>query len=195
MTPTGPFTSDVPFLFCRLAITLLTRCSRADSCAQHIHIGQELEPEPTPAEIWSGPEPILHPSSKARRSTGLRASGFGAHYGGGGVEEEEPFDSAHESRTMSGMAVRTERIEARIDPDSAERIRYASALEHTSMSGFLVAAAAEKAERVIAEHAYTLVPGDYFDRLLEVLDQPAEPMPELAAVARREREHPRFRRT
>jgi len=95
---------------------------------------------------------------------------------------------------MSGMASRTERIEARIDPDSAERIRYASALEHTSVSGFMVAAAAEKAERVIAEHACTLVPGDYFDRLLEILDQPAEPVPELAAVARREREQPRFRR-
>jgi uncharacterized protein (DUF1778 family) len=97
-------------------------------------------------------------------------------------------------RTMSGMASRTERIEARIDPDSAERIRYASALEHTSLSGFMVAAAAEKAERVIADHAYTLVPSDYFDRLLEVLDEPAEPVPEIAAVARREREQPRFRR-
>ena len=76
-------------------------------------------------------------------------------------------------------------------PDGATT---ASALEHTSMSGFVVAAAAEKAERVIAEHAYTLVPSDYFDRLLEVLDEPAEPMPELAAVARRELERPRFRR-
>ena len=92
------------------------------------------------------------------------------------------------------MAARTERIEARIDPDSAERIRYASALEQTSMSGFVVAAATEKAERVIAEHAYTLVPRDYFDRLLEVLDEAAAPMPELAAVVRRERDQPRFRR-
>ena len=95
---------------------------------------------------------------------------------------------------MSGVSSRTERIEARIDPDSAERIRYASALERTSVSGFMVAAAAEKAERVIAEHAYTLVPSDYFDRLLASLDTPAEPMPELAEVARREREQPRFRR-
>ncbi|MHB1568684.1 MAG: type II toxin-antitoxin system TacA family antitoxin [Solirubrobacteraceae bacterium] len=92
------------------------------------------------------------------------------------------------------MAPRTDRIEARIDPNSADRIRYASALEQMSMSGFVVAAATEKAERVIAEHAYTLVPSDYFDRLLEVLDQAAEPMPELAAVARRERSQPRFRR-
>jgi len=92
------------------------------------------------------------------------------------------------------MASRTERIEARIDPDSAERIRYASTLERTSVSGFMVAATAEKAERVIAEHAYTSIPSDYFDRLLESLDAPAEPMPELAAAARREQDRPRFRR-
>lgn len=92
------------------------------------------------------------------------------------------------------MATRTERIEARIDPESAERIRYASALQHTSVSGFVVAAAAEKAERVIAEHAYTLAPPDYFDRLLELLDEPAQPIPELARIAARERDHPRFRR-
>jgi len=95
---------------------------------------------------------------------------------------------------MYDMASRTERLEARIDPDSAERIRYASALEHMSLSGFVVAAAAEKAERVIAEHAYTLVPSDYFDRLLEILDQPSEPMPELGAAVDRERKQPRFRR-
>jgi uncharacterized protein (DUF1778 family) len=95
---------------------------------------------------------------------------------------------------MSGMASRTERIEARIDPDSAERIRQASALTHTSMSGFVVAAATEKAEQVIAEHAYTLVPADYFARLIETLDEPSEPMPELRRVAVRERDRPRFRR-
>jgi uncharacterized protein (DUF1778 family) len=64
------------------------------------------------------------------------------------------------------MASRTERIEARIDLAHAERIRYASALVHTSLSGLVVAAAAEK----------------------------AEPVPELAVAARREREQPRFRR-
>lgn len=36
----------------------------------------------------------------------------------------------------------------------------------------MVAAAAEKAERVIAEHAYTLVPSDYLDRLLASLEAP-----------------------
>lgn len=95
---------------------------------------------------------------------------------------------------MSGMGTRTERIEARIDPDSAQRIRHASELTHTSVSGFVVAAATEKAELVIAQHAYTLVPDEYFDRLVAALDAPVEPMPELEAVASREREQPSFKR-
>ena len=95
---------------------------------------------------------------------------------------------------MSGMGIKTERIEARVDPDSAERIRHASELMHTSVSGFVIAAATEKAESVIAEHAYTLVPDDYFDRLLAALDEPIEPMPKLAAAAAKQRAHPTFER-
>jgi uncharacterized protein (DUF1778 family) len=96
---------------------------------------------------------------------------------------------------MSGMALRTERIEARVNPDSAERIRYASELEQMSVSAFMVAAASDRAERVIADHALTLVPSDYFDRLLESLDAPAaEPMDKLAQVAAAQRARPRFHR-
>ena len=47
--------------------------------------------------------------------------------------------------------MRTERIEARIDPERAERIRYAAELVHTSMSAFVVDAAAERAERIITD--------------------------------------------
>jgi uncharacterized protein (DUF1778 family) len=95
---------------------------------------------------------------------------------------------------MSGMGTKTERIEARVDPDSAARIRHASELTHTSVSGFVVAAATEKAESVIAEHAYTLVPDQYFDRLLAALDGPVEPMPKLEAAAAKQRERPTFKR-
>lgn len=58
----------------------------------------------------------------------------------------------------------------------------------------MVAAAVEKAEEVIAQHAYTTVPSDYFDRLLASLDEPVEPMPELAAAAARHRADPRVTR-
>jgi uncharacterized protein (DUF1778 family) len=92
------------------------------------------------------------------------------------------------------MGTRTERIEARIDPASAVRIRHASELTHTSLSGFMVAAASEKAESVIAEHAYTLVPNEYFDRLLAALDGPVEAMPKIETAAARQRERPTFKR-
>jgi len=94
---------------------------------------------------------------------------------------------------MYGMH-RTDRVEARIDPDSAARIRLASDLTHQSVSGFMVAAAVEKAEFVIAEHTYTTVPSDYFDRLLAALDAPVEPMPVVSRAAELHRANPRFKR-
>jgi uncharacterized protein (DUF1778 family) len=84
---------------------------------------------------------------------------------------------------MYGMTKRTERIEARVAPERAERIRFASSLSHTSVSSFVVDAASEKAERVIAETSYTAVPDDYFDALLRALDKPAKPIEALQRAA------------
>ncbi len=95
---------------------------------------------------------------------------------------------------MFGMASRTDRIEARLEPARAERIRFASELAHTSVSSFVVDAAVEKAEEVIAEHAYTLVPTGYFDEILTSLDEPPVLIPELAAAAHRTRAKRPFRR-
>jgi uncharacterized protein (DUF1778 family) len=70
------------------------------------------------------------------------------------------------------MVNRTEQLAARVDPARLERIRYASALQSTTVSAFVVDAAYEKAEQVIDEHRSTLVPSDYFDHLLAALDEP-----------------------
>ncbi len=70
------------------------------------------------------------------------------------------------------MASRTERVEARIAPDEHSRIKRAADLEHTSISSFMVAAAAEKADRVIAEYHTTTVPAGFYDDLLAALDTP-----------------------
>lgn len=70
------------------------------------------------------------------------------------------------------MASRTERVEARIAPDEHSRIKRAADLAHTSISSFMVAAAAEKADRVIAEHHTTTVRAGFFDELLAALDTP-----------------------
>jgi uncharacterized protein (DUF1778 family) len=97
-------------------------------------------------------------------------------------------------RTMSGMGTKTDRVEARIEPGRAGRIRYASRLLHTSMSAFMADAAAERAEQVIADRAYTLVPDDYFEDLLAALDEPPAPIETLVAAAERTREAPAFHR-
>jgi uncharacterized protein (DUF1778 family) len=91
------------------------------------------------------------------------------------------------------MSNRTERIEARIEPDRADRIRFASSLSHTSVSGFMVDAASEKAEQVIADANYTMVPADYFDALLAALDEPFKPIEALQAAAARVVKEPAFK--
>lgn len=92
------------------------------------------------------------------------------------------------------MATRTDRVEARVEPERAERIRFASTLLHQSMSSFMVDAAADRAEQVIADHAYTAVPSDYFDKLLAALDEPAQPIPALARAVAEVAENPAFKR-
>ena len=91
------------------------------------------------------------------------------------------------------MAIRTERIEARVEPDRAERIRFASSLMHTSVSGFMVEAASEKAEQVIAEASYTTIPADFFANLLAALDEPAQPIQVLQGAAARAIKDPAFK--
>ena len=48
------------------------------------------------------------------------------------------------------------------------------------------------AEQVIDEHGSTLVPSDYFDRLLAALDERPQVIPELAAASRRVLQEPAF---
>jgi uncharacterized protein (DUF1778 family) len=83
--------------------------------------------------------------------------------------------------------MRTDRIEARVEPERAERIRYAAELEDTSVSAFVIEAAADRAEQVIAENRETVVPADFFDSLLEALDS-TSPVPRLEKAAARARD-------
>ena len=89
------------------------------------------------------------------------------------------------------MATRTERIEARVAPRDRARIDRAAALEGQSVSAFMVAAAAEKAEQVITARTTTAAPAEYFDRLLAAIDR-ADRAPRLARAARRARERRRI---
>lgn len=89
------------------------------------------------------------------------------------------------------MPTRTERIEARVAPRDRARIDRAAALEGQSVSAFMVTAAAEKADQVIAARTTTSVPADYFDQLLEAIDRAAR-APRLARAARLARERRRI---
>lgn len=88
---------------------------------------------------------------------------------------------------------KTERIEARVEPETAQRIRYASELLHTSVSRLMVDAASEKAERVIAESTWTELPADYLDRVVSELDTPPTVIPALRSAATSTAADPAFK--
>lgn len=96
-------------------------------------------------------------------------------------------------RIMYGMGKRSERIEARIEPARVERIRFASQLVEESISSFVVQAAIERAEQVIAERTFTTVDDKYFDKLIASLNEPAKPIPSLRKAARKTAESPAFK--
>lgn len=81
------------------------------------------------------------------------------------------------------MATKTDRIEARLPPQHLATIDRAAAMEGVSRSAFVVAAAVEKAEQVIADESITRVPASFFDDLLASLDERA-PTPALGRPAR-----------
>lgn len=81
------------------------------------------------------------------------------------------------------MTLKTERIEARVEPDVAERIRLASQEREMSVSSFIVAAAVKAAETVLESTRHTLVTADYFTHLLEALDAPGRVHARLADAA------------
>ena len=76
----------------------------------------------------------------------------------------------------------TARIELRAQRGPAERIRYAARLRRQSLSAFVLDAAAERAEEVIASASTTVVPSEFFDKLWAALDRPPK---RNAALARR----------
>jgi uncharacterized protein (DUF1778 family) len=82
---------------------------------------------------------------------------------------------------------RTARIELRAEPEREERIRYAATLAHQSVSSFVLDAAADRAEKLIAAASVTVVPDEFFDTLLDALEQPPAKNEALARRAEQRR--------
>ena len=82
------------------------------------------------------------------------------------------------------MPAKTARIETRVSVAARRRIDRAAALQGSTLSAFIVSAAVERADEVLAAHDTTTVPAEYFDRLLAAIDKP-NPAPRLRAAAKR----------
>lgn len=89
------------------------------------------------------------------------------------------------------MALKSDRLEARVSPEQRARLEWAARLAGTSVSTFVVDAAVERAEELVAEQMSTSVPADYFDRLVDSLDR-ADDAPTLAKAARKSKRKPRI---
>jgi uncharacterized protein (DUF1778 family) len=90
------------------------------------------------------------------------------------------------------MPPKSDRIEARLSPDERDRILRAARFQGLSVSSFIVAAAVEKADEIITEQTVTRVPPDYFDQLIQALDE-TDLAPALERAAQRARRRPRIR--
>lgn len=98
-------------------------------------------------------------------------------------QSSSPSPSVEARRILYGMTT-TARLEMRVPPEQAELIRQAAAARGESVTGFVLEAATKAAEEELAVARETLVPPEFFARLLAALDAPDESSPRLAALAR-----------
>lgn len=89
------------------------------------------------------------------------------------------------------MTTKSERVEARLSAEERAQIERAARFAGRSLSSFMVAAAVERADQILAEQTVTVVPADYFDRLVAALDEPAR-APRLERAGKRATRRPRI---
>ncbi len=80
---------------------------------------------------------------------------------------------------------KTARIEVRADADSEALLKRAADLTNQTLTSFILSAAEERAQQVVADSNTTVVPSEYFDELLDALDRPPVVNPSLRKAARR----------
>ncbi len=83
----------------------------------------------------------------------------------------------------SGEQTSRGRINLRVEPDQEARLRAAADANGETLTGFLLAAGADRAEQVLARAARIEVSGAAFDRFVAALDAGNEPMPTLSRYA------------
>lgn len=88
--------------------------------------------------------------------------------------------------TRTKSKLKSERLEARATEVEAAVIARAAELVNATVSSFVVGAAVEKAETIVARADRTLMPATQFDAMIAALDD-ATIVPELAELAARPR--------
>lgn len=77
-------------------------------------------------------------------------------------------------RTREGIvATKTERLEARVDPDQRAMLEQAAALRGQSLSAFVIGAAMSEAGEILHEAQVTMLPASFTDAFMLLLDAPA----------------------
>jgi uncharacterized protein (DUF1778 family) len=89
---------------------------------------------------------------------------------------------------MSDPAVtpsRRHRLEVRVTPEQDALIRHAADLEDTTVTAFVLDTVTARAKRVVKQHQDLVLSNDAFDRFIAELDKPAEVVPELVGLFKR----------
>lgn len=88
--------------------------------------------------------------------------------------------------TRTRSKTKSQRLEARATEDEAAVIARAAELLNATISSFVVEAAVEKAETVVARAERTLMPAAQFDAMIAALDD-SSVVPEIVDLASRPR--------
>lgn len=83
------------------------------------------------------------------------------------------------------VARRTGRLNIRIEPALDAALREAAALEHKTVSAFVVEAASERAHRVVEDHRRVTLSVAEFNRVMDELDRPGRVVEPLLRLAER----------
>jgi len=82
-------------------------------------------------------------------------------------------------------APRRHRIEVRVTSEQDALIRQAADMEETTVSAFVLETVTARAKKVIKQHQDLVLSAKAFDRFIAELDEPAEAVPEIAELFRR----------
>lgn len=85
---------------------------------------------------------------------------------------------------------RRHRLEMRVSAEQDALIRQAADLEDTTVTAFVLDAVTARAKRVVKQHHDLILSNEAFDAFIAVLDQAAEPVPELVDLFDKHRKLP-----